>query len=467
MVKRREQATWVRGVGFLSVAALSAAISASALHSAEKDITSVTFTKDIAPILQRSCQTCHRPDSIAPMSFLTYEQVRPFARAIKLQTSKRTMPPWYIEKNLGIQKYLQDPSLSDREIELIARWADSGAPQGNPADMPPPRAFKDPREWTLGTPDLVISSPAATMKAQQPDWWGQLGQVPTGLTEDRYIASAEIREVNDIPPGTKSATTVGGLNIFHHASVTIMGPNGLPEPNATLPAHEVGRNADIFDPKAGRPIRAGSSISFNNNHLHSNGRTTTGRLEVGLRFHPKGYKPEMDFRAIFFGSTEIDLPGNTPNQRIDSYYTLPQNGKLLNFEPHMHAPAVRMCLEAIYGQIVQTLSCSGYNHSWVRNYQYDPDSAPLLPKGTILHAIGWFDTTPNNPRLVDYRNWTGGGNRSVDNMFISLSHMAALTDEQFTAAVAEREDKLRAGRGELIGCLLCGTGKTVLHAAKD
>lgn len=432
-------------------------------HAAGKDTGPVTFTKDIAPILQRSCQTCHRPDSIAPMSLLTYEQVRPFARAIRQQTSLRQMPPWYIEKEIGIQKFLADPSLSDAEIAMIGRWVDAGAPEGNPADMPPPKKFAEAREWALGKPDLIVASPDVTMEATQPDWWGQLGVTSTGLTEDRYIASSEIREVNDIPPGKSTRATVGGLNVFHHASVTVIPPPGVePDPSSSLPAHEVGRNGDIFDPDAGRMLKAGSSISFNNNHLHANGRKTKGRLEVGLRFHPKGYKPKKDFRAIFFGTTEIDLPGNTPNQRVEAYYTLPENGRIMNFEPHMHATATRMCFEAIYGSTVQTLNCAGYNHSWVRNYQYDPESAPLLPKGTILRVVGWFDTTPANPRLIDYRNWTGGGNRSVDNMFISLSHMSVLTDEQFKAEVAKREQEIRDGKADSVGCITCGIGATTL-----
>ena len=458
----------IQSTAFRGLCALALAVgTVLPAGAAEKDARPVTFTRDIAPILQRSCQSCHRPDSIAPMSLLTYDQVRPFARAIRQHTALRQMPPWYIEKNIGIQTFLADPSLSDAEIAMIGRWVDAGAPEGNPADMPAPKKFGDPREWALGKPDLIVASPDVSVDATQPDWWGQLGSVPTGLTEDRYIASSEIREVNDIPPGRSTSTTVGGLNVFHHASVTIFPPAGVErDPSSSLPAHEVGRNGDIFDPDAGRMLQAGSSISFNNNHLHANGRKTKGRLEVGLRFHPKGYKPTIDFRGIFFGTTEIDLPGNTANQRIEAYYTLPENGRIMNFEPHMHAPATRMCFEAIYGPTVQTLNCAGYNHSWVRNYQYDPDSAPLLPKGTILRVIGWFDTTPANPRLVDYRNWTGGGNRSVDNMFISLGHMSVLSDEQFKDEVAKREEKIREGRGDVIGCITCGIGKTTL-VAKD
>ena len=162
----------------------------------DKNSRQVTFARDIAPILQRSCQTCHRPDSVAPMSMLTYEDARPWAKAMKFRTGLRNkpyaMPPWFIEKNVGIQQYKGDISLSDEEIEQIARWADSGAPRGNPADMPPPRKFLDASEWQIGKPDLIVSSPSVTVKATSPDWWGPIGETPTGATEDRYVAAVEM-----------------------------------------------------------------------------------------------------------------------------------------------------------------------------------------------------------------------------------------------------------------------------------
>src|ERR1700682_1676013 len=99
----------------------------------------VTFSKDVAPILQRACQNCHRPGSIAPMSLLTYEDVRPWARSIRERVSRREMPPWFIERNIGIQKFKDDASLTDTEVAIIVKWADAAAPQGNPADMPPAR----------------------------------------------------------------------------------------------------------------------------------------------------------------------------------------------------------------------------------------------------------------------------------------------------------------------------------------
>jgi mono/diheme cytochrome c family protein len=123
----------------------------------------VTFTKDIAPILQRSCQNCHRPGQVAPMSLISYEDVRPWARAIRQRTSIRdkagAMPPWYIEKNIGIQQYKHDPSLSDEEVAKIARWVEAGAPRGNAADMPAPLKWAVVSAWQIGEPDLVVDSP--------------------------------------------------------------------------------------------------------------------------------------------------------------------------------------------------------------------------------------------------------------------------------------------------------------------
>ena len=137
------------------------------------------------------------------MSLITYKEVRPWARAIKERTALRdkrgAMPPWYIEKNIGIQHYKNDPSLSDLEIAKIAKWADNGAPEGNPADLPPPVPLQDGTKWNLGEPDLVVSTPEITVKAGAPDWWGELESAPTGLTEDRWVKSVEMREVNDIP----------------------------------------------------------------------------------------------------------------------------------------------------------------------------------------------------------------------------------------------------------------------------
>src|SRR5262245_55172868 len=167
--------------------------------------TGPTFTKDIAPVLQRSCENCHRADGVAPMALSTYEQVRPWARAIKQRTGigpkAGVMPPWYVEKNIGIQEYQNDPSLSDEEIAMIAKWADAGAPRGNPADMPAAKQYPDGKSWTIGTPDLIVKLPELTVKGNAPDWWGEIASTPMGLTEDRYVAALEIKEFNDVDNG--------------------------------------------------------------------------------------------------------------------------------------------------------------------------------------------------------------------------------------------------------------------------
>jgi hypothetical protein len=458
------------GLALLAPAVISVAAS-SALRAAETTTVpgEVTFSKDIAPILQRSCQNCHQSNSVAPMSLITYKEVRPWARAIKERTSRRdkqgAMPPWFIEKNIGIQHYKNDPSLSDLEIAKIAKWADSGAPEGNPADLPPPLPLIDGTKWTLGEPDLVVSSEEINVKAGAPDWWGELASVPSGLTEDRWVKSVEMREVNDIPSGTNGGrATVGGRYVFHHMIWTTAVPNqqaalgeDVGEGSGTWPIHEVGRNADIFPDNAGKLLKANSSLVFASTHIHSNGRDTKARLLFGFKFFPKGYTPTVRYARRNLGNgVDIDVKPNEANQRLDAYKVLDENTKITSYEPHLHAPGVRMCLEYIWGINVQTLGCSGYDHNWVRVYDYEDDYAPLLPKGTILHIIGYMDTTPGNRNVADSRNWSGAGNRSISNMFIDLGQGIALTDEQFYAEMARRREKLKMGANDvLIGCPLC------------
>jgi mono/diheme cytochrome c family protein len=187
---------WKRSLGTALIVPAVVGLMASAVQAGQQPAASgeVTFSKDIAPILQRSCQKCHRQDGVAPMSLVTYEEVRPWARSIKTRTSigprAGVMPPWYVEKNIGIQKFKNDPSLSEEEIAKIAKWADNGAPRGNPADMPPARTWDDASKWSIGTPDLIVKTTDLEVKANAPDWWGEIPRVPTGLTEDRYVVAS-------------------------------------------------------------------------------------------------------------------------------------------------------------------------------------------------------------------------------------------------------------------------------------
>ena len=441
-----------------------------------------TFTKDIAPILQKKCQTCHRPDSIAPMSLLTYEEVRPWARSIKSKTGlgprSGVMPPWFAEKTVGIQDFANDPSLSSDQIQTIARWVDSGAPQGHPADMPAPLSFTN--DWKIGTPDLIVKSPTVEMPARGSDWWGTIaGEALTGLTEDRYVAAVQMREVtlsiegeaqrpdptreNVALPATKS---IGGRFIIHHWGFDIVegGTDRAAEvpPGAVGSEHEVGRNEDVYDPEVGRLMKAGSKAVFQRSiHLHSNGRPTKALMEIGIKFHPRGWVPTRTARArgLFGNSMNLDIRPMEANQKFEGFTVLPDNAKIVSFEPHMHAAGVRMCLDAIYGTsaTAETLSCVGYDHSWVRTYNFGKDSQPLLPKGTIVRITGYFDNTPGNRNVADPRNWSGNGHRSIENMMNELGEVQLLTDKEFQDAMGERRKARGLKDGQtMIGCPLCG-----------
>ena len=450
--------------GAAAVAALVLSVTPAVAQTAGRQ---VTYSKDIAPILQRSCQRCHQPDSVAPMSLLTYQEVRPFARAIKLRTglarapyARDVMPPWFLEKNIGIQKIKDNISLSDDEIDAIAAWADAGAPQGDPADLPPPLPLAASGQWTLGKPDLIVSSQSIHVKAIAPDYGGLLGTVPTGLKEDRYVASAEWKERTDVKG---AGSTVGGLFVFHHANARPIAPGqdgNEDEVGPRLPTHEVGRNGDVFPPENGRALKAGSTIRFDV-HVHSpgSGPDRNAHLDLGLRLHPVGYKPKYESVEAHFGRSEIEINPNEDHQRIDAYWVAPENTKLINFEPHMHAAGVRMCLEAIYGKAVETISCAGYDHNWVRTYLFDDNAAPLLPKGTILHAIGWLDNTAKNKNITDPRNEATYGNSSVANMFQSRGDAIFLTDAQYQAELAKRREYLQLTGEDAIACPDCTVRK--------
>jgi hypothetical protein len=426
---------------------------APALGAGQTEATT-TFTKDIAPILQRSCQSCHRPGAMAPMSLLTYNEVRPWATSIKRRTSSREMPPWFIERNVGVQRFKDDPSLSDAEIATIAKWVDAGAPRGNPADAPPPRQFPAGADWSFGKPDLLISSPVRTVKPVEADFQGDIGVTPTGLTEDRYVKAVEVREVLVSEKAAPGAASTGraALNIstIHHATI---GARTDFDPNSEFPTsesvdggfmlvHELGQNPTTYPDDLGVLLPANSVLTWRM-HTHANGKETQVRIDLAFKLHPKGYKPKHVLMASGGPSSyDLDIPAGSDDVRIDSFKVLTKPSRIVSFEPHMHASGKRMCLEAILPSGTrQTINCARYNHNWVKVYQYDDDAAPLLPAYTILHAIGYYDNSAKNPRNVEPRNWKGFGNRTIEDMMGGGAKYVALTDEEFKAAVEARRTK--------------------------
>src|SRR5712691_715357 len=235
--------------------ALAIAATGASAQQAAPALAQVTFTKDVAPILYRSCVRCHRPDEIAPMSLLTYNDARPWARAIKERVLKREMPPWFLDKTIGIQKYQNDPSLTDEEIATIARWVDGGALQGNPADMPAMPALEDLSTWRIGKPDLVIQYPTFRMPAHGPDLYGTL-DAPFGTSEDRYIKAVQSRVVDS-----------NSRKVIHHAlSFAVdpaedgdMGDDSGGGSGQFLVEYASGKNATFCSDNTGQLLQAGRS----------------------------------------------------------------------------------------------------------------------------------------------------------------------------------------------------------------
>ena len=423
----------------------------AAVPDASAQPAEVTFTKDIAPILQRSCQSCHRPGpgGGAPMSLLTYNDVRPWARAIRARTSERTMPPWFIEKDVGVQEFKDDPSLSDAEIALIGRWVDAGAPRGNPADLPPPREFPDGKEWTIGEPDLIVSSPEKVIEAVAADWHGYWESTPVRLAEDRYVKAVEVHEVR-VSGGMAKAEGLGGYSVIHHAGIMAGTPGeGVaagpvnPTDGGFAMTHEAGQNATRYTDGLGVTLPAGSSLHWRV-HTHSFGEEVTARLDVGFQFHPADYEPQYTAPGpgVFLTFNDLDIPAGAKDLRFDALGVTKNPSKLVTFEPHMHAGGTRMCLNAQYPDGVrETLTCAGYDHNWVKVYNYADHAAPLLPAGTILHAIAWYDNSAGNRNIIEPRNWHGLGSRSMDDMFFFLGRFVGLTEEQYEEEQAARQQR--------------------------
>jgi mono/diheme cytochrome c family protein len=397
----------------------------------------VTFTKEVAPILQQRCQECHRPNAIAPMSLLTYEEARPWAKAIKEKVATRIMPPWYVDPHVGINKFKNYGGLSEKEIATIVKWVDEGAPKGNPADMPPPVKFDDDK-WKIGTPELVVAMPQDLLVGGKgPDMWKNI-VVDPGLNEDRYIKAVEVKPTK-------------GRRVIHHIGTSLIYPDGG---SATIQA----KNANIFEEGSGRLMKAGTKVIFGL-HIHPYQEDTPTNVEIGFIFYPKGYVPKYVAVTELMGDDhELDLPPNTDNIRTDSYLILSKPTRLLSFAPHMHTRGKAMCLEAIYperseqrdGSKVETINCvNNFDFNWMMVYEYASDVQPLFPAGTVLHFIGWHNNTASNRLNNDPDNWIGYGQRSIDDMSMAWITYFNLSPEDFQQAVAERKGKSKETNDDL------------------
>jgi hypothetical protein len=412
----------------------------------------VTFTKDVAPIFQSKCESCHRPDSMAPMSLVTYEDARPWAKSIAARISSRQMPPWHIDKTVGITRFKNDASLNDAQIETIQRWVEGGALKGDPKDMPAPRQWPDESKWQLagkfGQPDLVIKSTPYTMPAVAQDaWWKPI--IPTGLTEPRWVRAIEIRP-----------STVKGRKITHHALARLQQDEDMPKELFTndpdvagdglFMEWAVGKNGDEMRPDSGRLMLPGSKIAWDI-HYHAVGEEITDTVELGIYFYPKGQEPKHRevlalFNTFTGGNRALDIP---PNQvtTTENFVVLRENARIENFQAHLHLRGKGMSMEAIYkdGRREMLSQISDFNFNWHTMYIYDDDVAPLLPKGTILHFVTWYDNTSNNKANPDPNQWVGWGDRTVDEMGHAWLNITYYNDDEFKAETEKRAAAAKVG----------------------
>ncbi|MBZ5558537.1 MAG: cytochrome c [Acidobacteriia bacterium] len=413
-----------------------------------------TFTKDVAPIFQAKCEACHRPDNMAPMSLQTYEQARPWAKSIAQRVGAHQMPPWHIDKTVGIQKFKNDRSLTDDQVDTIVKWVAAGAPKGDPKDMPAPKVWTDDtKEWAMeakyGQPDLLVKSPEYTMPAVAQDaWWRP--NVPTNITEPRWVRAIEIRPVG------KNAR-----KITHHALAFLRQtekdvPKELVsnDPNVAgeglFMEWAVGKNGDEMRPDSGRLMLPGSSITWEM-HYHAVGEEISAHTELAVWFYPKGQEPKhrevLALFNTFSAPPGVALPNAQPLDiapnsitTTESFVTLRENARIENFQAHMHLRGKGMSMEAIYpdGKRETLSQVTDFNFNWHNMYIYADDVAPLLPKGTMLHFIAWYDNTRNNKSNPDPDQWVGWGDRTVDEMGHAWINITYYNDADFKAEQAKR-----------------------------
>jgi len=405
-------------VGLMGMAAMAATNSSP-----------VTFNKDVLPILQNNCQTCHRPGEVAPMSLLTYSDARPWAKAIKTAVVNKKMPPWFADPRYG--HFANQRTLSDADINTLAAWVDSGAAEGDAKDRPAPRTFAD--GWNI-KPDMIVEMPKPFEIPASGTVNYKFILVKTNFPRDMWVEAAEMRpgdpkvlhhgKVWVRPPGSHwMENAVPGEAYEQETQHEIMGRNQMAEGNDILGKFNPGLGSQEFTiDGAAKFVPKGSDLVFEM-HYTASGKATSDVSKLGITL-AKNPPERRYFFATGPSAGNLVIPAGNPNSEAVSEMTVGlDNVKLVYAQPHMHLRGKDMELRAIYptGE-TQTFVLSKWDFNWQLGYEF---KNPIpLPKGTRLIVISHFDNSANNPFNPDpakevrwgLQNW-----EEMSNCFVGLT----------------------------------------------
>jgi len=363
-----------------------------------------TFAKDVAPIFYAKCVECHRPTMFAPMSLVKYEEARPWARSIRSRVTAGTMPPWGADPAHGTFK--NDPRLTDKEIATIQKWVDAGAPKGNDEDLPKLPEFA--AGWSIGKPDAVFTMAEPFQIPATGTVEYQYIRIPTGFTEDKWMAAIEIK------PEARA-------QVHHVIAFTIPAGAPMTEAGALGPGNIGGVTPNkpgvVFDPGVGRLLQGNTDIVLQM-HYTTNGKAATDRTQVGLRFLDEA--PQFQQRGGSVLQPRFVIPAGAPNHEVRGSRILQQDTLITSFTPHMHVRGKDMTYTATYpdGRTEVLLHVPKYDFNW--QITYELKEAKRMPKGTKIEVVAHFDNSPQNKFNPDPTQDVRWGDQTWEEMMIGF-----------------------------------------------
>jgi len=386
----------------------------------------VTFTRDVALVLQRNCQTCHRPGEAAPFSLLTYEQARPWAKAMKEAVRLKKMPPWFADPHYG--KFSNDRSLAQKDADTLAAWADAGAPEGDPKDLLAPLDFVE--GWSIPKPDVVFELPRAYSIPATGTIEYQKVIVPSGFTEDKWVQFAEARpddraHVHHMilfirEPESRWLRGISPGEFFVAPKVKDDTVDTSALPSDFLVGYAPGQPPEILPPGQAKLVKAGSDLVLEI-HYTTNGKASTDRSKFGLVFAKE--PPKERVLTLSATNGKFKIPPGDPNYRVDAEFELGTTVKLASVHPHMHGRGKDFEYRIVYptGETETVLRVPHYDWHW--QLWYNLAQPMVLPKGTRIECTAHFDNSPNNPDNADPTKEVTWGDQSWDEMMVGFFNL--------------------------------------------